>query len=274
MYWLISLLLTCAFSHAAATDAVAAAPQADTGRTVARIVVYDETERFSQTYPFNSNGTISISEINGSITIEAWDNQQIQLEYEKIASSRERLADLEVNIQAGLDNFMIKSRYKSKNKNWNGGKLHVNYVLRVPRGAVLDKINSINGNILIADMTGPVSASTVNGEVTAKNLRGQLKISSVNGSVTAEVSEIGIGSKINMSTVNGTVNLFLPGSVDAVFQASTVNGLIKNDLGLEVIKKKHGSGSRLNATLGSGSSMIRLNSVNGTIDINRGSVNL
>lgn len=273
MYWLISLLLACTIT-ATAND-TSLHTQNTNNKLVQNISIQDETERFSQTYPFNSNGTIYVSEINGSITIEAWDNQQIQLEYVKVASNRERLNDLDVNIDASLDNFRVKADYKKRNQNWSrGDKLYINYTLRVPRQATLDKITTVNGNISITGMDNQVNASTVNGGITAKELRGALKLSSVNGTVNAELQQVSFNSEIKLSTVNGTVNVYLPGSIDATFKASTVNGNIRNDFGMEVKKSKYGGGSSLNATLGGGSTQVRLSTVNGTIDIKRGGVNL
>ncbi len=230
----------------------------------------DETERFEQTYSFDSNGRIEIGNINGSITIEAWDNPQIKLEYSKIADDRERLADVDVKIEAGKDSFRVKTDYVKQKDGWNKGKLYVEFRLTVPRTAVLDNIRSVNGDLNISDMTNRVEASAVNGNVLAKNLSGALKISTVNGTVNAELAQMKAGSEVNLSTVNGTVNLYLPSFIDAVFTGSTVNGSIKTDLGLTVTKRKYGSGSSLSGTLGSGSSNVKLSSVNGTIAIKQG----
>ncbi|MEZ5427935.1 MAG: DUF4097 family beta strand repeat-containing protein [Pyrinomonadaceae bacterium] len=244
-----------------------------------RINSLDETEHFEKLYPFNANGSIDLGNINGSIVIEAWDSPQIKFEYDKVAGSRERLADVEVQIEAGQDSFRVKTDYSNQKKgNWNwddGGKLYVNFRLTVPRTAVLDKVRSVNGDITLADMTNAVNVSAVNGNIMARNLSGALKISTVNGKVNAELTQVMTGSEIKLSTVNGTVNLFLPNYVDAAFDGSTVNGSITSDFGLTVTKKKYGSGSSLSGTLGSGSSKIRLSSVNGTIAVKQGrAVNL
>ena len=270
MYWIISLIL--AFTVSATANDTVSKNNFSNDKVLQKNSIQDETERFSQTYPFNSNGTISVSDINGSVTIEAWDSQQIQLEYVKVASNRERLADVDVKIDAGLDTFRVETDYKRKDGKWDwnkNGKLYVKFNLKVPRGAALNKIKTVNGSIAISGMENEVNASTVNGGVVAKSLRGPLRISSVNGTVKAELTDLGIGNDVKLSTVNGTVNLYLPASIDAAFKASTVNGSIKNDFGLEVVKRKYSSGSSLNGTLGSGSSKVRLSSVNGTIDIKR-----
>ena len=40
----------------------------------------DETEKFEQTYPLTPNGRVSVSNVNGSITVKAWDRSEVKLE--------------------------------------------------------------------------------------------------------------------------------------------------------------------------------------------------
>ncbi len=272
MYKLFSLLLTCIITISAVTLVF--------GKTNTSVLDFqttnnaDETERFDQIYSFSPNGRIEIENINGSITVEAWDNPQIKLEYVKTADSRERLESLNVKIEAGQDSFKVKTDYEKQNGvSWNRGKSSVEYRLTVPRTAILDEIVSVNGNIKISDMTNSVEATAVNGNILAKNLSGELEISTVNGTVNVELTQLKSGSQVDLSTVNGTVNLFLPSIVDADFTGSTVNGSIKTDFDLTVKKSKYGSGSSLNGKLGNGSSSVKLSSVNGTIAIKQGNSN-
>ncbi len=56
----------------------------------------DETEKFEQTYQITANGRDSVSNVNGSIVVEAWDRNEVRLEATKIADTREALADVEI----------------------------------------------------------------------------------------------------------------------------------------------------------------------------------
>src|SRR6266699_3601822 len=82
-------------------------------KTDVRVVIQtqDETERFEQTYPINANGRVSISNVNGSITAEAWDRNEIKLSYVKTADTKERLADVEIRIDARQDSFKVETDY-------------------------------------------------------------------------------------------------------------------------------------------------------------------
>lgn len=239
-----------------------------------KIVTSDETERFEQTYPFDPNGKISVSNLNGSITVEAWDNPQIYLEAVKIANSKERLSDVSIDIQAGQSSFAVKTDYKSwKNRNWNDrdqnyGKLEVNFRLKVPRTAVLNEIESVNGSVKVSDMTNYTEISAVNGSVTAANLRGTAKLSTVNGSVNVDFDQLSSDAVISLGTVNGSVRLAIPSTANATLRADTVNGSINNEFGLPVRKGKY-VGRDLYGRIGTGEVKIKLNSVNGGLYINR-----
>ena len=110
---------------------------------VSQIVVADETEKFEQSYPLSRNGNVSVSNVNGSIIVEAWDRDEVRLEATKIADSRETLADVEIKVNASADSFSVETDYKSwkwgdkRNENRNR-KLEVEFRLSVPRTAVLN----------------------------------------------------------------------------------------------------------------------------------------
>ncbi len=234
----------------------------------------DETERFEQTYSFDPNGRIEVSNLNGSITVEAWDNPQIYLETVKIADTKERLSYVDIDIEAGQSNFVVKTDYGSwKNKNQNDrnrnyGKLEVNFRLKVPRTAVLDEIESVNGSVTVSNMTNYTEVSAVNGTVKANNLRGTAKLSTVNGSVNADFDELNNGSIISLGTVNGSVKLIIPTTANATLRADTVNGSINNEFGLPVRKGKY-VGRDLYGRIGTGEVKIKLSSVNGGLSISR-----
>src|SRR5262245_31864362 len=63
----------------------------------------DETERFEHTYPLSRNGRLSLSNVNGSIVIKAWDRQVVQLVAVKTADTKERLADVQIKVDAKPD---------------------------------------------------------------------------------------------------------------------------------------------------------------------------
>ncbi len=243
-----------------------------TAPETATVIQSDETERFEQTYPLNANGRVSVSNVNGSITIETWDKPEVKLEWIKTADAKESLGEVEIKIDAQQDSLSVESNYLDwKRPGANGriyNKLTVEYRLMVPRNAVLDEIETVNGSVSITNAGNTTKASAVNGEVKAVNLRGAATLSTVNGTVTADFDQMQAGSRISLETVNGTVNLTLPSDVNATLKAETVNGKISNDFNLPVRKGQY-VGRDMYGKIGSGDVQIKLESVNGELSVRR-----
>ncbi|MEQ1922495.1 MAG: DUF4097 family beta strand repeat-containing protein [Pyrinomonadaceae bacterium] len=237
------------------------------------VEVQDETEKFDKTFPLNSNGRVSLSNVNGSVVVEAWDRNEVKVEYTKIASSKERLADVEVRIDSRADHLSIETDYnnwKSRSgDSWSrNGKLSVEFRLMVPRTAFLNEIEAVNGSVTASNFTNFTKISAVNGSVTGTNLRGTVNLETVNGEVAADFDRLETGNKITLSTVNGRVNLAIPSDANATINADTLNGNITNDLGLTVRKGKY-VGRDLYGRIGNGDVRIKLDSVNGGLTIRR-----
>jgi DUF4097 and DUF4098 domain-containing protein YvlB len=243
--------------------------------TPASVVRADETEHFDQTYPLSPSGRVSLSNINGDITVEAWDRSEVRVEYTKTADTKERLADVEVRIDPRADAISIEADYnnwkrRDQDRSWKfgGGKLEVQFHLMVPRGAALNEIEAVNGSVTVSNFTNFTKVSAVNGTVNASNIRGTARLSTVNGEVRADFEKLESGSRISLDTVNGRVALAIPSDSSATVKADSLNGTITNDFNLPVRKGKY-VGRDLYGRLGGGDVQIKLSSVNGGLAVNR-----
>ncbi len=275
MSWLISLVVAGVLFAADGNLPVAANRNfGESKSTAEKIVKADETERFEQTYPLSASGKVSVSNVNGSVKIDVWERNEVKLEYVKTADAKENLAEAEVKIDARQDAFSVetvygdwKRRNSGERRNY-GNKLQVEYHLTVPRSAVLDEIETVNGSVSITGAGNSTKASAVNGQVRAVNISGAANLSTVNGTVEADFDRLQAGSRISLDTVNGQANLILPSDANATVKADTVNGSIVNDFGLPVRKGEY-VGRDLYGKIGTGDVRIRLNSVNGGLSIKR-----
>jgi DUF4097 and DUF4098 domain-containing protein YvlB len=274
MSWLISLVLAGVVFSTDTTVPVRQNNFTNTETTTTKIVSLEETERFEQTYPLSPTGRVSVSNVNGSVTIDTWDRKEVKLEAVKTADSKELLTDVEIRIDAKPDSLVIETEYpdnwkRNGDRNWkNYGKLNVEYHLTVPKNAVLDEIETVNGSVFISNSNNVTKASTVNGNLTATNLRGTADLSTVNGTIEANFDQLQSSSKINLDTVNGRVNLTIPSDANATVKAETVNGSIANEFGLPVRKGEY-VGRDMYGRIGSGEVQIRLESVNGGLSVKR-----
>ncbi len=229
------------------------------------------TEEFHQTYALANGGRVSLKNINGSVKVRAWDSNQVKVDAVKWAYKAERLAEATINVEATDNEVRIKTDYAKRNNRWEGDNdnpASVEYTITVPRNARLDEFNLINGDLDIEDLAGGVQASCINGEINAKRLSGDIKLSTINGQLNFELNKANSETPINLSSVNGSVELTFAGSADADLKATTVHGSIHNDFGLEVKKGKY-VGESLEGALGRGGATVNLKNVNGSISINR-----
>jgi DUF4097 and DUF4098 domain-containing protein YvlB len=234
------------------------------------------TEEFHKTYPLAANGRVALENINGAVHISAWDRNEVKVDAVKRAGSKERLDEAQIKIDAGSDSISIRTEYPDHDLTFRhhddyDNPASVEYTLTVPRQANLDKIELVNGSLDVQGISGEVRADCVNGRISAKGLQGRAKLSTVNSRVDAEFEKLG-GAPVDLSSVNGGIVLTLPSDASADLEASTVSGRISNEFGLGVNNHRY-VGHDLRGQLGSGGTRIRLENVNGRIEIRRANDN-
>ena len=227
------------------------------------------TEEFHQTYTISADGRIELDNINGDVHISSWDRNEVKVDAVKYADTKERLEEAKIEVDSGKDYLSIRTKYPGHDNNWNWGSNNnpasVEYTLTVPRAVHLDEIKLINGALDITGMAGEVRASCINGRLQAQNLSGRAELSTVNGRLEAKFDQLA-GQSVDLNSVNGSLSLTIPSDANAEVEANTVSGNIGNDFGLHV---NHHSvvGHDLRGELGNGGAHIKLNNVNGRIEI-------
>jgi len=227
------------------------------------------TEEFHQTYALTPDGRIELDNINGDVHISSWERNEVKVDAVKYANTKERLEEAKIEIDSGKDYLSIRTKYPDHDHTFNWGSHNnpagVEYTLTVPRTARLDEIKLINGELDVEGVSGEVRASCINGRLNAHNLAGPAKLSNINGRLDAHFDQLS-GSGVELNSVNGALALTIPSDAQARIEASTVSGGIDNDFGLHVNHHRF-VGRDLRGELGSGGTHIRLQNVNGRIDI-------
>ena len=228
----------------------------------------------SRSYPLSKNGNVSVSNVNGSIIVEAWDRDEVRLEATKIADSKETLADVEIKINSTADSFSVRNRLQSleverqaeREQPLPEARSRVSPFCpasgcverdrdgqRIGHGFELHEHHEDLGR----ERKRHRDESSRYGQPFDRQRSGQRRFRSRRAT-----------SKINLSTVNGQVNLVLPSDVSATIKADSLNGNITNDFGLPVRKGQY-VGRDMYGRIGSGESQIKLSSVNGGLSITR-----
>ena len=231
-------------------------------------------EEFHQTYPLSQSGRVSLENINGDVQIKVWDRAAVQVDAVKKAYRKDRLAEATIDVNATEENIRIKTEYPDGPQNFRSGQgrydnpATVEYTLTVPRRAMLESIELVNGSCDIDGVEGSVKASSINGRLNARGLLGEARLSTINGPLNASFNQLDESKAISLGSVNGNLTLVIPSNSNASVRAGTVHGGISSDFALKV---KHGEyvGHSMDGQIGTGGPKIKLGNVNGGITVSR-----
>ena len=79
------------------------------------------TEEFHQLYPLSPTGRVSISNINGGVHINVWDQGSVKVDAVKRAYSQQRLSELTIDVTNTTESVRIKTKYPEDRNNGRRG---------------------------------------------------------------------------------------------------------------------------------------------------------
>jgi hypothetical protein len=235
------------------------------------------TDRSETTYRLGPDAEISLGNSNGNVSVEAWDEDFVQLVAEKrveasnAAAAAEAFAAIEVIIDEDAGRLEVETRLPGATSglwSWLSGRSHngsVSYELRVPRSTDLD-LQTANGNVSTKGATGRLRLHSTNGRIDVEGAGEDVEADTVNGSIRVAIGGASSQADITLDSTNGGITLYLPAAIAGRLEARTVNGSIKTELPVTI-----GGGSsrrRLSGDInGGGASRIELSTTNGSIRI-------
>jgi hypothetical protein len=171
-----------------------------------------------------------------------------------------READLNVNTGDGS----VETQAITGSVDIHTGDGHI----RVAGGRGDIRLRTGDGSIEGRDLDGKVDADTGDGHVTLEGRFDALNIKTGDGSVTARV---GAGSKLatgwKIHTGDGSVDMSLPGDLQADIDASTNDGRIS--LGIPVTVEGTFSNSRISGKMNGGGQQLQIHTGDGSIHLSK-----
>ncbi len=133
------------------------------------------------------------------------------------------------------------------------------------------------GDIELSSVSGSVSAEDLSGEIAAESVSGRVSVSggtfesgdfeTVNGSIVFKAG-LEPGGDLVAESVNGSVTIDIPNTLDAEYDLETFNGGIRNCFDKKAERtSRYAPGKRLNFTVGDGSAKISVETLNGSINV-------
>src|SRR6266496_578720 len=187
---------------------------------------YAISKDFNQSYPLQPGGTFELQNVNGTVEVQGWDRDEVEIHAVKTAKQRESDLDrVSIEVDARLDAISVATRYPQN----EGVEVAVEYTVHVPHRARLEHLATANGNVRL--------------ELT--HLRDKDK----NGA-TAE-------------TTNGSLVLAVPSDMQADVEARCLNGNFFSELPITMESTQRPR--EMHGKLGRGGAPIHLRTVNGGI---------
>jgi hypothetical protein len=221
---------------------------------------------------------IEIKGVNGDVRATASTGAEVEVSA-VMKGRRSDPAEVRLEIVQHADGVTICAMYPSADGRPNecqpgsGGRMNVrdndvtvDFTVRVPAG-VRFAGRTVNGDVAVDRLGGPVSIRTVNGDAEfSTTAYGDAQ--TVNGSVRASLGSTGWSDSLSFKSVNGSVSVDLPADASTDLRVTTVNGRISTAFPISV------SGTvnprRLNGTIGSGGRALEIETVNGSVTLRKG----
>jgi hypothetical protein len=251
-------------------------------------------EHFEHSYPLQAGGAFTLRDVNGPVSVTAWDKNEVHVVAEKQVKAgdaeegKRRLAQIRIDVTAKPGDLRIDTHFPNQNGSglfsWlsgNSGSASVSYKIEVPRNLKVD-VETVNGAVAVNGTGGDLRAETTNGAVDVSGLHGKIRLGSTNGAISAsdtagtvvaettngsievDLKQVDRGGDMTFETTNGHITLKVPHDVQASISASTTNGSVSTDL--QVL---HGKSTKhhLDGDINGGGGKLHLESTNGGIEI-------
>ena len=225
----------------------------------------------------SSGNPMEIFTINGSIDVEEWDSNQVEVVYTITCSNEDELSFITVESNTS-DGIICEVDYDD---DCECSHSSVDFEVKIPADIDLTiELTSVNGNVSISGGKGEAILEVVNGNIDAENFNGELEVCSVNGNI--EVSDspgIRIAELVNgniecvintleddleLETVNGNITLYL--GTDAEVSIETISGEVEIADSFNACITENIVGC--SAEFGDGDLSIEISTVSGDITIN------
>jgi hypothetical protein len=220
------------------------------------------SQEVTKTYPMRADGIFELNNVNGTVRIEGWDKNEVEVRAIKSTPDERSLLDLvAIDVDATPDGLSVSTRYPQQ----EGVEVVVDYVIRVPRHAQVSHVNNINGAVRVFSSESLGDLHTVNGNIEVYESSGDVHAHTTNGNVYLELKHANDAKGVSVETTNGSVLLAIPQDLPAELEARCMNGSFSSDL--PMVMKGAAQPRTVHGELGHGGAPIHLWTVNGTIRV-------
>jgi hypothetical protein len=240
----------------------------------------DQGREFHWTGKLSPEQIVEIKNLNGTITAQGDSGDQVEVTAEKSGPDAD---SVKIAVVPHGDGVTICAIYPGgatgavtgpcePGGKWHvdshNSKVKVNFTVHLPANLRF-AATSINGSVTAENMGRFVHADSVNGSVRVSTKQ-WAELSSVNGSIVGCMGSADWTGTLKISTVNGSIDLKMPSSLNADVRFSSVNGKLNSDFPLTVSGSV--GGHRVEGQIGKGGRKLVVDTVNGSVRLQSESI--
>jgi hypothetical protein len=223
---------------------------------------YAISKEFNQSFPLQPGGTFELQNVNGTVDVQGWDRDVVEVHAVKTAKQKESDLDrVSIEVDARPDAVSIATRYPQN----EGVEVAVEYTIHVPHGARLEHIGTVNGTLRISGVENVEDLHTVNGNIEVFEAGGSVHAHTTNGNVHLELARVPDKTGATAETTNGSLVLAVPSDIQAEVEARCLNGNFYSELPITMESTQRPR--EVHGKLGHGGAPIHLRTVNGGIRV-------
>jgi DUF4097 and DUF4098 domain-containing protein YvlB len=220
------------------------------------------SKEFNQDYPLQSGGSFELQNVNGTVEVQGWDRDTVQIHALKTAKDKESDLDLvSIDVDARPNAISVATRYPQN----EGVEVVVEYTVRVPHTARVEHIGTVNGTLRVSGVEGVEDLRSVNGNIEVYDGGGSVHARTTNGSVHLELLRVADKNGAVAETTNGSVLLAVPADTQADLEARCLNGNFNSELPITFESTQRPR--EMHGKIGRGGAPLRLRTVNGGIRV-------
>ena len=185
--------------------------------------------------------TIKAHLLSGSITLTGGGSQVVVESQEEAGRGRTRERNRETAVPSGmkriagtgsgLDVTEDNNVVTIKSGSWISS---ANLVIQVPVNTSVE-LKSVNGgHIDVTGISGDLDVECTNGTVTLKDVSGSVVAHTINGNVTVSIDKIAANKPMSFTSLNGKVDVTLPGDTKARLRLKTTRGEVYSDFDVKM----------------------------------------
>jgi DUF4097 and DUF4098 domain-containing protein YvlB len=152
-------------------------------------------EEVNKTLDAASDGQVNVSNISGSITVNGWSRNEVEVTGELGRNVEELI------FERSGDKITIKVKVPRN----SGGGIETDLEIQVPEGSSID-VGTVSADIEVEDVRGELKLNTVSGDIDTEGGESDISAGAVSGDI--EISGQRKEAETHANTVSGDVTLF------------------------------------------------------------------